>query len=66
MLLDTAPPALAYRVLRDGVAVVVRDEAVRVRHHAETLDRYFDTEPLRRELDVGLRRRLEDGSYGRR
>ena len=66
VLLDTAPPALAYRVLRDGVAVVVRDEAVRVRHHAETLDRYFDTEPLRRELDVGLRRRLDDGSYGRR
>jgi predicted nucleotidyltransferase len=66
VLLQEAPPALGFRVLRDGVAVLVRDEAARVRHHAETLDRYFDTEPLRRELDQAQRRRIQEGSFGRR
>lgn len=65
VLLDSAPPALGYRVLRDGVPLLVRDEAARVRHHAGVLDRYFDTEPLRRELDRTQRLRLEGGRFGR-
>lgn len=65
VVLDDAPPALGYRVLRDGIALLVRDEAARVRHHAGVLDRYFDTEPLRRELDRAQRLRVEEGRFGR-
>lgn len=65
VVLASAPPALGYRVLRDGVLLLVRDEAARVRHHAEVLDRYFDTEPLRRELDRAQRLRLEEDRFGR-
>ncbi len=65
LLLDGAPPAVAYRVLRDGILLLVRDEGARVTHHAQVLDRYFDTEPLRRELDRAQRRRLAEDRFGR-
>lgn len=63
VLLDQAPPALGYRVVRDGVPLLVRDEVVRADHHAQVLDRYFDTEPLRREMDrrLMLLQGLRDG-----
>ncbi|MEX0657953.1 MAG: nucleotidyltransferase domain-containing protein [Egibacteraceae bacterium] len=57
VVLNEAPVALAYRVLRDGVLPVCRDEQVRVRHRAATISRYLDTVPLRRTLEAGLRQR---------
>ncbi len=65
MILNDAPVALAYRVLRDGVLLVCRDEPARVEHRVRTVDRYPDTAPLRRVLDEGLRRRVMEGRFGR-
>lgn len=65
VILNRAPVALGYRVLRDGVLLVRRDERARVEHWARTVDRYLDTAPLRRTLDAGLRHRLQEHRFGR-
>lgn len=65
VVLNDAPVALAYRVLRDGRPLVVNDEQARVRHWVDTVDRYLDMAPLRRTLEDGLRHRLEEGRFGR-
>lgn len=64
--LNHAPPALAYRVLRDGILLVDRDERARVEHRVRVVDRYLDMAPARRMLDEGLRQRLAEGTFGRR
>jgi len=66
IVLNGAPVTLAYRVLRDGRLLVSRDESARIRHWADTVDRYLDTAPMRRLIEAGQRRRLEMGTYGRR
>ena len=65
VVLNDAPVALAYRVLRDGVVLTSRDEQARIEHWVRTVDRYLDTVPMRRVLDAGLRHRLEEGRFGR-
>lgn len=65
VILNEAPVALAYRVLRDGVVLVCRDERARTTHWVRTVDHYLDTEPMRRMLEEGTRRRLREGRFGR-
>ncbi|HWP63685.1 MAG TPA: nucleotidyltransferase domain-containing protein [Candidatus Binatia bacterium] len=65
VLLDEAPPALAYRVLRDGQLILSRDEALRIRHRIRAVAEYLDTKPLRRRAREALRHRLVEGSFGR-
>jgi predicted nucleotidyltransferase len=65
VVLNDAPVALAYRVLRDGILLISNDEPARVRHWTRTVDRYLDTAPLRRALAEGTRHRLEEGRFGR-
>jgi predicted nucleotidyltransferase len=65
VILNRAPVALGYRVLKDGRLLVVNDEGARVRHWVETVDRYLDMAPLRRTMERGLRHRLKEGRFGR-
>jgi predicted nucleotidyltransferase len=46
VLLDEAPPALAYRVFRDGVVVVSRDRPALVRRKARAILDYLDFKPI--------------------
>ncbi|PZS27465.1 MAG: hypothetical protein DLM61_16630 [Pseudonocardiales bacterium] len=66
VVLNDAPLALSYRVLRDGTVLVSRDERVRVEHRVRTIDRYLDMAPARRLLAAGTRNRLREGRFGRR
>lgn len=66
VVLDAAPVALAYRVLRDGRLLVCRDDAARTSFWARTMDRYLDMAPVRRIQAEGTRRRLREGRFGRR
>jgi predicted nucleotidyltransferase len=43
--LETAPPDLVHRVLRDGAIVVDRDRAARVRFEVRARNEYFDILP---------------------
>lgn len=46
--LNTAPADLVHRILRDGVIVLDRDPARRIRFEVYRRNEYFDLEPVRR------------------
>jgi predicted nucleotidyltransferase len=46
--LNTAPADLVHRVLRDGVLLLDRDRAARLRFEVQSRNEYFDLAPLRR------------------
>jgi hypothetical protein len=66
VVLNDAPPSLGYRVLRDGVPIVVHDEKARIAHWVSTVDRYLDMAPFRETFAAGLRHQLAEGRFGRR
>ena len=49
VVLDHAPSDLVHRVLRDGVLVVDRSPAERIRFEVAARNRYFDMAPIVRE-----------------
>jgi predicted nucleotidyltransferase len=65
VLLDGAPPLLAYEVLRTGVLLHCPDEATRIEFQVRTLREYEDTAPLRRLLAEAMRERLRNGAWGK-
>lgn len=48
VVLNDAPPDLVHRVLRDGVILLDRDRATRLRFEVQARNEYFDMEPIRR------------------
>jgi len=48
VILDEAAPGLAYRVFRDGEAVLVRDRAALVERKARAILEYLDFQPTER------------------
>jgi len=65
VMLNRAPPLLRHRAVRDAKLLVERDPVARVRLDARALLDYLDTKPLRAEMSRGLRKRIEEGSFGR-
>ncbi len=68
VVLNEAPPGLAYRVIRDGELLFVRDECKSqvVDFKVRTMDRYFDYQPVQKIFSEGLARRIREGSFGGR
>lgn len=64
IVLNDAPVSLAYRVIRHGRVVHCADPHALGRFREETMRHYFDLEPLRRELERGVRDRVLDGRFG--
>jgi len=48
VVLNTAPPDLAHRVLRDGLLLLDRDRSARIRFEVQSRNEYLDLAPLRR------------------
>lgn len=48
VVLNTASPDLIHRVLRDGIILLDRDRAARLRFEVQARNEYFDMEPIRR------------------
>jgi len=48
VVLNTAPADLVHRVLRDGILLLDRDRAARIRFEVQSRNEYFDLEPIRR------------------
>jgi uncharacterized protein len=46
VVLNTAPPDLVHRILRDGRLVVERDRAARIRFEVHARNCYFDLQPF--------------------
>lgn len=66
VMLNHAPPLMQHRAIRDGKRLVERDSNERVRLETRAILDYLDTAPLRTELGRGVRRRMEEGRFGRR
>lgn len=64
-MLNHASPLMRHRAVRDGRRLLERDPVARVRFEARALTDYLDTKPLRAEASRGLRKRLQEGSFGR-
>ncbi len=62
VLLDEAPPALAYRIFRDGRPLLVRDRAAMVARKADAILEYLDFQPFE---EIFVRRILEGERRGR-
>jgi predicted nucleotidyltransferase len=48
VVLNTASPDLVHRVLRDGILLLDRDRAARIRFEVQARNEYFDLAPIRR------------------
>jgi uncharacterized protein len=46
LILNQAPPALAYAVLRDGILLYCRHHQARIEYQLHTLNEYLDFEPI--------------------
>lgn len=64
--LNEAPPLMQQRSIREAVSLVERDPDEKVRLETRAVLHYMDTEPLRLTLREGMRRRIEEGRFGRR
>jgi uncharacterized protein len=65
VVLNDAPPLLKHRALRSGVRLLDRDPIARVRLESRAVSEYLDTRPLRERLTAAMRRRIDEGSFGR-
>ena len=66
VVLNDAPPLVCHRAMRDGRRILDRIRRARVRLETRALLDYLDTAALRETLAAGMRRRMEDGRFGRR
>ena len=54
IVLDDAPPGLAYRVFRDGVTVFVRDRSALVERKTRAILQYLDFQPVEEALSKAV------------
>jgi len=66
VILNDAPPLLAYEVLRGGMLLYCTDERACVEFQVRTCRTYEDTQPLRCMLAQALAERLKAGTFGKR
>jgi hypothetical protein len=62
VILDEAPPAIAYRAFRDGVLLVERDHRVMADRKARAVLDYLDFKPLE---DIAVRGAIAAAARGR-
>lgn len=61
VMLDSAPPGLAFRAVSGGRVVVGKDAPARLRFEVALLHRYIDQLPLEREYTSAFRERVSRG-----
>src|SRR3990172_6782562 len=65
VILNQAPPLLAYAVIVHGRELLCRDAPARVRFRVSATQRYLDTQPLRKVQAEATARRIREGQFGR-
>jgi hypothetical protein len=66
IILNQAPPLLAYKVVVEGKSLFCRDELARLRFRTDATRRYLDTKALRRVQDTATARRIREARFGYR
>jgi len=62
ILLNQAPPLLAHRVLKNGKLIFERSASARVAFQVRTVNRYFDTLPMRKLYLSYLKKHAREGN----
>jgi uncharacterized protein len=65
VVLNDAPPLLKHRALRSAVRLLERDPVLRLRLESRAVAEYLDTKPMRDRLTRAMRRRIDEGRFGR-
>jgi predicted nucleotidyltransferase len=65
VVLNTAPPLLYHRVLRDGIRLLARDLQATVVREGQALSRYCDYLPQLRKIEEAHAARIAAGAFGR-
>lgn len=63
VILNTADPVLAHRVIFEGQPIFVRDETVRARFERKILNKYMDTTYLRQVQRASIKEQVGGGKY---
>ena len=66
VILNQAPPLLAYKVIVEGKPLFCRDEVARLRFRTDATRRYLDTKPLRRIQETATAQRIREARFGHR
>jgi len=61
LILNQAPPALRYAVLRDGVLLFCRDRQVLIQFRVQTLNEYLDFKPILQRHERAILERARKG-----
>jgi predicted nucleotidyltransferase len=61
LILNEAPPALAYAVLRDGVLLFCRDPETRITFYVRTVNGYLDFKPILERHERAILERARRG-----
>jgi predicted nucleotidyltransferase len=64
--LAASDPVLAYRIVTEGVPILVSDEGGLLEFRTRACLLYFDTAPLRHQVEEALARRVAAGKTGMR
>ena len=64
IVLNTAPPLLYHRVLRDGIRLVARDLQATTTREGRAMSRYCDFLPFQRRIDAVHAARIARGEFG--
>jgi len=64
--LNRVPLTLIHRILKEGKCLYAKSLSDRIEFETKCENLYLDAEPLRREYERALIRRIEDGSFGHR
>lgn len=66
VILNEAPPLLAYKVIVEGKPLLCRDDQARLHFRINVTRRYLDTKPLRRVQAEATARRIREARFGHR
>jgi predicted nucleotidyltransferase len=66
VILNDAPPMLAYQVIRDGLLLYERSQEERVEFAVLAIKRYFDVQPMMAYFNQALIQRIKEEGLGQR
>lgn len=62
-ILNEAPPALRFNIIKAGKVIYAADESSRITFEAQTMCDYIDTKPLREEYTRRLFENIKEGHF---
>lgn len=65
LILNQAPPALRYAVLRDGILLFCRDQRTRIEFYLRAVNEYLDFKPILKRHERSILEKARKGELPR-